>query len=322
MRILVVGGYGVGLSFFTERPPADGETVSGARFSQEHGGKASNQAVGVARLGIPVSLLTAVGSDWYAHAAREMWAAEGVDASAVVTKEGVTMVGAIITDATGENRIILANGVLDQLSPADIGAHAAIFESADTVLISCEIPAPSVARAITFGRAAGARVILNPAPVPRLPEHVLRQVDVITPNETEALALLQMLGNDDAATALAALPPQEKAARIAQALECTVVLTHGAEGCYVCESGGQPQKIPAEKPRAVVDTTGAGDATNAALAAALTCGATPAEAARFANCAGALTVEAEGVLPGIPSIDDLHTRFGAERCAVVLPRNS
>ncbi|MDK6590199.1 ribokinase [Actinotignum timonense] len=321
MRILVVGGYGVGLSFFTERPPADGETVSGARFSQEHGGKASNQAVGVARLGIPVSLLTAVGSDWYAHAAREMWAAEGVDASAVVTKEGVTMVGAIITDATGENRIILANGVLDQLSPADIGAHAAIFESADTVLISCEIPAPSVARAITFGRAAGARVILNPAPVPRLPEHVLRQVDVITPNETEALALLQMLGNDDAA-ALAALPPQEKAARIAQALECTVVLTHGAEGCYVCESGGQPQKIPAETPRAVVDTTGAGDATNAALAAALTCGATPAEAARFANCAGALTVEAEGVLPGIPSIDDLHTRFGAERCAVVLPRNS
>ena len=321
MRILVVGGYGVGLSFFTERPPADGETVSGARFSQEHGGKASNQAVGVARLGIPVSLLTAVGSDWYAHAAREMWAAEGVDASAVVTKEGVTMVGAIITDATGENRIILANGVLDQLSPADIGAHAAIFESADTVLISCEIPAPSVARAITFGRAAGARVILNPAPVSRLPEHVLRQVDVITPNETEALALLQMLGNDDAA-ALAALPPQEKAARIAQALECTVVLTHGAEGCYVCESGGQPQKIPAETPRAVVDTTGAGDATNAALAAALTCGATPAEAARFANCAGALTVEAEGVLPGIPSIDDLHTRFGAERCAVVLPRNS
>ena len=321
MRILVVGGYGVGLSFFTERPPADGETISGARFSQEHGGKASNQAVGVARLGIPVSLLTAVGSDWYAHAAREMWAAEGVDASAVVTKEGVTMVGAIITDATGENRIILANGVLDQLSPADIGAHAAIFESADTVLISCEIPAPSVARAITFGRAAGARVILNPAPVPRLPEHVLRQVDVITPNETEALALLQMLGNDDAA-ALAALPPQEKAARIAQALECTVVLTHGAEGCYVCESGGQPQKIPAETPRAVVDTTGAGDATNAALAAALTCGATPAEAARFANCAGALTVEAEGVLPGIPSIDDLHTRFGAERCAVVLPRNS
>ena len=250
-----------------------------------------------------------------------MWAAEGVDASAVVTKEGVTMVGAIITDATGENRIILANGVLDQLSPADIGAHAAIFESADTVLISCEIPAPSVARAITFGRAAGARVILNPAPVPRLPEHVLRQVDVITPNETEALALLQMLGNDDAA-ALAALPPQEKAARIAQALECTVVLTHGAEGCYVCESGGQPQKIPAETPRAVVDTTGAGDATNAALAAALTCGARPAEAARFANCAGALTVEAEGVLPGIPSIDDLHTRFGAERCAVVLPRNS
>ena len=250
-----------------------------------------------------------------------MWAAEGVDASAVVTKEGVTMVGAIITDATGENRIILANGVLDQLSPADIGAHAAIFESADTVLISCEIPAPSVARAITFGRAAGARVILNPAPVPRLPEHVLRQVDVITPNETEALALLQMLGNDDAA-ALAALPPQEKAARIAQALECTVVLTHGAEGCYVCESGGQPQKIPAETPRAVVDTTGAGDATNAALAAALTCGARPTEAARFANCAGALTVEAEGVLPGIPSIDDLHTRFGAERCTVVLPRNS
>lgn len=200
MRILVVGGYGVGLSFFTERPPADDETISGARFSQEHGGKASNQAVGVARLGIPVNLLTAVGSDWYAHAARDMWAAEGVDASAAITIESVTMVGAINTDATGENRIILANGVLDQLTPADIGAHAAIFES--------------------------------------------------------------------------------------------------------------------------VDTTGEGDATNAALAAALTCGAGPVEVARFVNCAGVPTVEKEGVLPGIPSIDDLHTRFGAQCCAVVLSRNS
>ena len=111
-RIAVVGSYGAGLTFGAERVPERGESVIGSLFRIDHGGKGSNQAVGAARLGAEVAFLTAVGQDTFAESAFELWAAEGVDASAVVRADLPTMTAAILVEASGDNRIVIVPGAL------------------------------------------------------------------------------------------------------------------------------------------------------------------------------------------------------------------
>ena len=139
-RVAVVGGYGVGLTFVTDRHPEAGETVFARSFSTSHGGKGSNQAIAASRLGAHTALLTAVGDDAFGQVASEFWRSEGVDASAVKAASGATMAGAIIVDAGGENRIIVASGVLDLLEAADVDRFEPWIAAADVVLVSLENP--------------------------------------------------------------------------------------------------------------------------------------------------------------------------------------
>lgn len=296
MDLLVVGGYGVGLTFFTPRAPEAGETLSGARMSTEHGGKASNQAVGASRLGVRTGLLTAIGRDDRAAAALTMWQTEGVDVTAVQQLDGTTMVGCILVEKTGENRIVIADGVLNDLSAERITHCRNTFEEAAAVLVSCEMPTAAITAALRLGRDSGAHVILNPAPAPDLPDDAWDAVDLITPNRTEAG---QLLGTADLDAATAA-------ARLAERCRSAVVVTDGAAGCFVCESpGATPEHIDGISGIDVVDTTGAGDSFNSALACALLRGEDLAAAARFATRAASLTVQTPGVLPALPRAADV-----------------
>src|SRR4029079_2620863 len=186
-RIAVVGSYGVGLTFGVERAPERGETLVGSLFRTDHGGKGSNQAVGAARLGAEVTFLTAVGEDSFGDGASELWAEEGVDASAVLRAPLPTMTAAILVEESGDNRIVIVPGALSALTPRHVDAFAAQIGAADVLLVQLEIPLETALRALEVGRAAGVRTILNPPPAPASP--IAPAADYLTPNESEALAV-------------------------------------------------------------------------------------------------------------------------------------
>src|SRR4249919_2827835 len=188
-RIAVVGSYGVGLTFGSTRAPERGETVIGTLFRTDDGGKGSNQAVGAARLGAEVSLLTAVGEDAFGDRAHELWEREGVDATAVLRSAEPTMTAGILVEESGDNRIVIVPGALATLVPADVDGFSPQIEAADILLVQLEIPVGTALHALAVGRAAGVRTVLNPAPAPTEP--ITPVADYVVPNETEARAILR-----------------------------------------------------------------------------------------------------------------------------------
>jgi ribokinase len=274
-RIAVVGSYGVGLTFGSRRLPERGETVIGTLFRTDDGGKGSNQAVGAARLGAEVAFLTAVGEDAFGDRAYELWAREGVDASAVIRSAEPTMTAAILVEEGGDNRIVIVPGALSTLAPGHVDGFAPQIEAADVLLVQLEIPVETALHALAVGRQAGVRTILNPAPAP--PEPMMPAADYLVPNETEAPAV--------------------------EGAEGTLVVTLGERGARIGD-----ERVPAFPVRAV-DTTGAGDAFCAAFAVALAEGRSPLDAVRWGCAAGAHMVEHPGVIPGLPTRAQLEERL-------------
>lgn len=293
MKIAVVGSYGAGLTMRVPKAPDAGETLTGGEFDQGPGGKGSNQAVGAARLGADVSLLTAIGDDAFGAQARELWAAEGVDATHVVVSESPTMVGFILVEPSGENRIAIAPGALDELDAAAVGSFTEEIASSDILVVSMEIPEDAVAEALRVARDRGVRTLLNPAPARPLTDDVWPLIDVITPNETEAPVLLGLAPDHG-------LTDGELVARLRERTGGSVILTRGGRGALLSSDGGI-EEIPPLPVTKVVDTTGAGDSFTAALAVALAEGAHLAQAARFAASAGAHAVTIAGVIPALPT---------------------
>jgi ribokinase len=275
-RVAIVGSYGVGLTVELDRVPEAGETVVGRTFRRDHGGKGSNQAVGCARLGADVDLLTAVGDDAFGRDALALWLSEGVRAEAVVAS-AATMTAPILVEPSGQNRIVVVPGALAELGRAHVDAFAGTIARADVCVVQLEIPVDTALYALEVARKAGVRTILNPAPAP--PEPIAPDVDYLTPNETEFEAVRGARG--------------------------TLVLTLGEQGARLGD-----ELVPAF-PAAVVDTTGAGDAFTAAFAVALAEGLSDLDAVRWGCAAGAHMVEHPGVVPGLPTRAQLEARLGA-----------
>jgi ribokinase len=333
MDVTAIGGYGLGVALFVDRAPTAGETVAGASLVTTPGGKGSNQAVAAARLGARTALISAIGPDANGRQGQRLWETEGVDQAGVVTLDGPTMVGVIVTDQTGENRIIVADGVLGDLEAAHVERGLRGVDQPRIVLVSCEIAAAGVAAALAAGRAAGATTILNPAPAPRLTPADWDNTDIVTPNQSEARALL---GGPGAVAA----DPATIARELATRHDVTVIMTLGAEGVLVCPRpdaanhpatgkhalppAGAAVRIPAFPTTEIRDTTGAGDAFNGALAAGLAAGLGLVEAAHVGAICGALTVRRRGVIPALPTLaaaTDALQAHGLPQLAAALSRS-
>lgn len=290
--IVVVGSYGAGLTLRCERVPDAGETVVGRSFSSGHGGKGSNQAIAAARLGARVSFCSVVGDDDFGSSALQLWILEGVDSRLVHVATGSTMVGVILVDATGENRIAIAPGVLDGFSPSLLNGLDEVLNSAQVLLVGLEIPVATAFEALAAGRRAGVTTVLNPAPVPTapLPSGMLEMVDHLLPNRTEAAQLAGCPVDAD---------PDELAGSACFQPVDTLVMTLGAAGCLV-RTDDVVTLVPATPVADVVDTTGAGDSFAAAYAVGIAEGLDALEAARFAVRAAAHSVRTSEVVPSLP----------------------
>jgi ribokinase len=278
------------------RLPSSGETLLGTGYRVDCGGKGSNQAVGCARLGAQVNFVAKIGNDNFGEMAANLYRQEGIDRRYLrQTGEAPTGVGFILVEEnTGHNSIAIDPGANEQLSPEDIVACDAAFQSARVVLTQLEIPTATMEAALRRGRERGAITILNPAPVRPLSPAALELVDVLTPNLTEARVLA---GFDPDA----AVEAQEVARMLLDRGIKRIVMTLGEQGAIVVSESSMT-RVPAIRVNAV-DTTGAGDAFNAGLATALALGSEIEGAVRLAVICGGLAVTKHAVIPSLPHRD-------------------
>jgi ribokinase len=303
-RVIVVGSVNVDLVVRAARLPSPGETVTGGTFERHHGGKGGNQAVAAARLGRPTLFVGAVGDDPFGGEARQALAAEHVDVSRLSTIRGAaTGVAVILVDERAENMIGVASGANAGLEPGMVAEAIGRLGplDGDVVLVCHEIPTATVAEALRVGRAAGATTVLNPAPASGLDAATLALADVTTPNRSE-LAMLVRDVVGEAAARQAASDPVGAARRLLAALpgsrDASIVVTLSAAGARIVRSEGIVE-IPAPVV-AAIDSTGAGDAFNGALAAALAERRSLEDACRRAVAAGALATTRAGAREGMP----------------------
>jgi ribokinase len=296
-KIVVIGSSNTDMVVKSDRLPAPGETVLGGKFQMIPGGKGANQAVAAATLGGQVSFVAKVGDDMFGKAAKTGFERIGIDISQVLTaEEAPSGVALIMVDDHGENSISVALGANNELSVADIEGAGALIRDAEFLLIQLEIPIASVERAVALARQHGTRVVLNPAPARQLSPELLKNVDIITPNESEVKLLTGVEVTDLASARAAARLLRESGIPV-------VIITMGAEGAYVL-SENVDELIPGIKVP-VVDTTGAGDTFNGALTVALAEQMELQEAVAFANRAAACSVTKMGAQTSAPSRTDL-----------------
>lgn len=281
-----------------DRFPVSGETVLARDFDLGPGGKGSNQAVQIARLDTAVQFIGVVGDDDFGTLASTLYAAEGVGTTHLTrTGERNTGAGFIILDGSGDNRILLDPGSNDLLTPERVHAAAGALDESAVAVTQLEIPARTALAAMAAGKEAGCTTILNPAPARALSKDIYRHIDILTPNQTEARALLG-LAPDDPTDDL------DLCSRLRDLGVGTVVLTRGENGAVIVEADGITE-VPAFAIE-VTDSTGAGDAFNGALASGLAEERSLHESVRRAAAAGALACTKLGVIPALPTRAELE----------------
>jgi ribokinase len=292
--VIVVGSVNVDLVIQTSELPGRGETVTGGTFTSALGGKGANQAAAAAKLGARVWLVGLTGDDAFGRRAREDLEAHGVDISALGSSWSPTGVAGIFVDRGGENMIAVASGANHDLSAKEVFDRLAEIPAEDAVLLaSLEVPDEAILAAAETADRRGWRFILDPAPARPLSSRLLALCDVVTPNRSEA----------DALGSVKVMLEQGVGA---------VVLTLGADGAQVHRADGSTRD-QTSMPVQVVDTTGAGDAFNGALAWRLAGGDDLDEAIPWATAAGALACRGVGARTSLPDRKELEEAVAAWR---------
>ena len=296
-RIVVVGSFNMDLVVRLPAIPRPGETLLGGVFATYPGGKGSNQAVAAARLGGEVTMIGRVGADAFGDQLLSMARSEGIDTRFVgIDPHEATGVALIEVDAQGQNSIAVASGANFTLTAADVATAFAQLERVDLLVMPLETPIDTIVTAAELAHKVGARVVLNPAPAQHLSPELLKNVDVLIPNEHEAAFMtgIEIHSPQDA---------RQAAAHLLQSGPGSVIVTMGSQGALIAQAA-QSEIVYTQTPAfsvKAVDTTAAGDAFVGALAVALGEGRSLPDAARFASAAAAISVTRVGAQPSLPT---------------------
>ncbi|GKV66102.1 MULTISPECIES: ribokinase [Sporosarcina] len=290
--ITVIGSANIDVIAEAENFPVQGETVRGRNFQTAPGGKGANQAVACARLGEEVQLIGSVGSDEYGSLIMQNLHNQNVGIKYVQQIDGPSGV-AVILLTDGDNRIISIPGANHALIPERIGLLRDVIRDSDLIMMQLEIPIAVVWRVLILCKELQVPVMMDPAPSSSFHLKFMPYLTYVTPNETECFALF--------GTSI-----EEAAARYPNQL----LVTLGSRG--VCYHDGKQLIHVDAIPAKIVDTTGAGDTFNGALASQLACGHDLQQAIQFANAAASLSIEKFGAQGGMPDRPEVFARLGGK----------
>jgi ribokinase len=296
--IIVFGSINMDLVTRTPRLPVAGETIAGCEFFTAAGGKGANQAVAVARLGMPTQMVGRVGNDEFGCELLAGLQAAGVQTDGVLVDETTRSGVAVITvDDAGENNIIIIAGANGRLDETDVERLGSWLPGAAALLMQLEVPLSTVHLAAQAAHSLGVPVILDPAPARDIPLELYPLVDIITPNQWEASQLVgfPVTGEKSADRA---------SAELRQRGVDTVIIKLGDRGVF-CTTASETFFVPAFSVQAV-DTVAAGDAFNGTLAVALAKGRPLREAVLWGAAAGAISATKAGAQPSLPHRETLE----------------
>jgi ribokinase len=289
-EIVVFGSMNMDLMVRVARAPRGGETLQGRSFFTNPGGKGANQAVACARQGARVAMVGCVGEDEFGKTLRNALADDGITTANVQTVQESTGVAVVMVDDEGENRITIIPGA-NHLLKAEPEVLAGQY-----LLLQCEVPMAEVVLAARTMRARGSTVVMNPAPVCKLPDELWSLVDILVMNEIEAAELSGLPAADPASAAAAATSLRRRG-------PSTAIVTLGSQGVVVADDAGC-RHFPALAVR-VVDTTAAGDTFIGAMCAARAAGQSVDAAVMRGIQAAAICVTRAGAQASIPYLHEL-----------------
>lgn len=304
-KVTVFGSFVVDLMGRTPHLPAPGETVKGTVFKMGPGGKGFNQGVAAHKAGADVTMVTKLGRDTFADIALNTMKELKMDTGKVLFSDTVETGSALIMvdETTSQNEIVVILGACNTITDEEVDSLADVIEGSEYLLTQLETNVSSVERIVDMAYKKGVKVILNTAPVQPIRDELLGKVDLITPNEVEAEILTGIKVDSEEAA--------DKAAEwfFARGVK-RVLITLGGRGVYL-NTRDRKGILPAYKVDAV-DTTGAGDAFNGGLLAALAEGKDLWEASKFANGLAALSVQKIGTTPAMPVREEIDAFLAAQ----------
>lgn len=293
MKISVLGSINMDMTVKVERIPLKGETLKGESISYIPGGKGANQAVAMARLGAEVEMFGCVGKDANGEILIKNLNQNGVVTKNIKRVEGAYTGIATITVGENDNAIVVVAGANEKVDCDYIDTIKEDLLNSELVVLQHEIPLETVKYAIDICYEKGVKILLNPAPAYALNEELINKVTYITPNEHEAKIIFG--GNN-------------KLEDLLRKYKEKLIVTLGEKGVVCCLSDGNILQVPCRKSN-VVDTTGAGDTLNGALAAQIAEGVSLKKALRFANIAAGMSVEKFGAQNGMPCRAEVEKEF-------------
>ncbi|MEK3996520.1 ribokinase [Psychrobacillus sp. FSL K6-2365] len=288
--ITVIGSVNMDIVVQTDNFPIQGETVLGQLFTTVPGGKGANQAVAAARLGSKVQMVASVGTDSFGKELVENLEKNAVNANGVIISDGTATGIANILLSEGDNRIIVVPGANHALTLEHIEKMKETIRQSKFVMMQLEIPIPVIEYSLKLCSELNIPVLLNPAPAGGFQKEFMDYIAYLTPNETECEVIFGL----DVEAVLEKYPNK-------------LIVTLGSEGARYFD--GEKHVIVEGFKTDVVDTTGAGDTFNGALAHALAQGLDLESAVQYANAAASLSVEKFGAQGGMPAHDDVKKRL-------------
>lgn len=296
-KICVIGSLNMDLVVNVCEMPKKGQTLIGSKFREIPGGKGGNQAVAASRLGGDVYMIGKVGNDGFGESLLKQLKADNVNTKYVQVEEGPSGVALITVDENAENAIVVSPGANFKLTETDIDKCIDAIKESATVVIQLETPVDTIKYALEKSKELGKFTILNPAPAVKLSDDIIKNVDLLTPNETELEILSGVSINCEDDIKKAANIMIEKGVK-------QLIVTLGSKGSLYLDKDTMEFKKSYKVD--AVDTTAAGDSYTGALSVALSQNKSIDEAMDFASKVGALCVTKVGAQTSIPNLYDLE----------------
>ena len=303
-KICVIGSLNMDLVVNVESMPKKGQTLIGSDFKEVPGGKGANQAVAMARLGGDITMIGKVGKDGFGETLINQLKKDNINTDYVNREDCSSGVAMITVDKNAENSIVVAPGANFRVLEEDIDKCINAINKSDIVVLQLETPINTIKYALEKSKELGKYTILNPAPAVKLEDDIIKNVDLLTPNETELEILSGVKIESEEDIEKAANVMIEKGVK-------QLIVTLGSKGSlYIDKDNTKFKKSYKVK---AIDTTAAGDSYSGALAVAFAKDKEIDEAMDFASKVGALAVTKEGAQSSLPTIEEVENFRGEVR---------